>query len=251
MDNFVIKTLWTNKASSKDIKDFRYVVNSVFGPFCTEEYFKVKYVENIYGPSWLIIVYVEDKPVGANSLWRNDINGIRAYHSAETSVIKGANTAFVFVIMLKKMLEFCKQEKVMLYTFPNSNSFPGFKKMRWHVKIYYKKLFFPGISSSKKLYDIEPQYAQWWMKYRKNIFHMKCFGHYYLIKISNKKYRARILGYADKQTALLFPKYRKRILFLFRESETPSFYSKRFGVNPMVYTNVDEVSIPFMKVDAL
>lgn len=250
MDNFITKTVWTNEASTKDIEDFRYVVNTVFGPFCTEEYFRVKYIDNIYGPSLLIIVYVDDKPVGANSLWRNDINGERAYYSAETSVIKGDNTAFVFVTMLKKLLEFCKQENVLLYTFPNSNSFPGFKKMRWHVKMYYKKWFLPGISSRKNLYSVEPQYAQWWMKFRKGIFRMKILGHYYLIKVK-KEGVACVLGYADKQTALLFPKYEKMIWFFYRESETPSFYSKRLGAIPMVYTHADEVRIPFMKRDAL
>lgn len=251
MENFVIKTVWTNEASTKEIEDFRYVVNNVFGCFCTEEYFREKYINNIYGPSILIIVYVNDNPVGANSLWRNDINGIKAYYSAETSVIKGENTTFVFVIMLKKMLEFCKQEKVVLYAFPNSNSFPGFKKMRWHVKMSYKKMFFPGISSNKELYDVDPQYAQWWIKLRKDIFYMNVWGHYYLIKLISRKGVARVLGYTDKQTALIFPKYKKTIWVLYRESETPAFYSKWLGAIPIVYNNVDEISIPFMKLDSL
>jgi hypothetical protein len=252
MGDISIKTIWSDKATNSEINDFRDVVNTVFGYFCTEDYFKRKYLDNIYGPSLLIIVYENDKPVGANGLWRNDIDGKKAYHSVDTSVKQSDNKVIVFAIILKSMLEFLSEQKdSFLYAFPNSNSFSGFKKMKWNVKIYRKVFFIPGLSSETMLHNVESKYALWWLKGVKGICHIKRMGRYYLIKTVQAKGIARVLGRVDKQTAILFPKPQSFIFILYCESEKQTFYNKKWPGIPLVDTNDGNTFIPFYKMDSI
>ena len=252
MSDISIKTIWSDKATNSEINDFRDVVNTVFGYFCTEEYFKRKYLDNIYGPSLLIIIYENDKPVGANALWRNDIDGKKAYYSAETSVKHSENKVIIFVVILKTMQEFLSEQKdVFLYTFPNRNSFPGFKRMKWHVKMYRKCFFFPGLSAETMLHTIENEYALWWLKGAKGICRIKRMGCYYLIKTVQAKGIARVLGRVDKQTALLFPKPPSFIIILYCESQKQTFYNKKWPSIPLVDTNDGNTFIPFYKMDSI
>ena len=83
MDNIVYDIRWTNDLDEKFIADFLYVQNEVFG--CgTREEFKRQFEENIYGKSIVVVVYLDDKPVAARALWRNDIEGKEAYQPGST-----------------------------------------------------------------------------------------------------------------------------------------------------------------------
>lgn len=250
MKDFKIKTIWTNEITTAEIEDFRNVVNTVFGDFCTEEYFRVKYLENIYGPSLLIIVYMDGKPIGANSLWRNDICGREAYYSAETSVIQSANSIGVFASMIMTMSKLISKRKgIPLYTFPNSNSFPGFQKSKWNIRWKRKVLFVPGISSNNQLQHIDRDYALWWLIQRKAVCYIKRFGHYYLIKAFGR--RGCVLGMVDKDTALHFPKLGNKYIFLFCYSDKETFYNRNKRPIPIVYCNVTDLYIPYWKRDAI
>ncbi len=252
MGELTIKTLWTDRITKQEIDDFCDVVNTVFGHFCTEDYFKCKYLDNVYGPSLLILVYEDDKPIGANSLWRNDINGKKAFYSAETSVKQSDHSVTVFAVMLKTIIEFAMQQKdVLLYTFPNSNSFPGFKKMKWQVKQIRKVFFFSGLSSKNMLPHIDHQYAAWWMRGLKDIYQIKRLGQYYLIKKVPAKGVARVLGSCDEQTASLFSRPKECIVLLYCASEKKTFYNKRWPSIPLVFTNGEVSQIPFYKMDSL
>ena len=252
MNDLEIKTIWSDKITQKETDDFRKVVNSVFGEFCSEKYFKAKYIDNIYGPSLLIIVYLDGQPVGTQCLWRNDIDGKKAYHSADTSVIKTCKVNGIFVAMLKIMIDFIEQEPdTLFYTFPNGNSFPSFKRMKWHVRLSRKVFFFPGFSSKRKLDIIDKEYALWWLKQCDNIFRIKRFGRYYLIKGVKSKAIGRVLGYVDKETALHFPLCKNAPWLFYYDSEKTTFYNKKWNATPIVYYHSDNAHIPFWKMDAL
>ena len=249
MKDFKIKTIWTNEISNAEIEDFRYVVNSVFGDFCTEEYFRVKYLENIYGPSYIIMVYLDDKPIGVTSLWRNDVGGKEAYQNAETSVIQSAHSNGVFAVMTMTKSKFISQKQgIPIYSFPNTNSFPGYKKMKWNIRWNRKVVFVPGISSSKQLLHVDGDYASWWLKRRGGISYIKRFGHYYLVKATTGL--GYVLGTVDEGTALQFPKSEKRYLVLYYESDKRTFYNHNKKMRPLVYCNVDDFQVPYWKTDA-
>lgn len=86
-NEIVIRTIWSEKITPQEKSDFRYVENEVFGDFCTEEFFKAKYEDNIYGSSVIVIAYLDGRHVGADALWRNDMGKTKAYQSADTCVL--------------------------------------------------------------------------------------------------------------------------------------------------------------------
>ena len=83
-----IKRIWSDKATPEEILDFRSVANRTFGSdYVTEDYFKAKFLDNIYGPSLLFLAYCDGQAVGARACWRNDLDGKEAYQSADSSVL--------------------------------------------------------------------------------------------------------------------------------------------------------------------
>ena len=127
-----IRAIWSDVITPSEIEDFRYVVNTVFGPFCTMEYFRRKYIDNIYGPSLIYIVYSDGKPVGSFALWRNDIGGVKAYTSAETSVLPSCHVPGAFGAIIRAKSIFAKENDAVVFAFPNKNSFLGVERMGWN-----------------------------------------------------------------------------------------------------------------------
>lgn len=252
MNDIDIKTIWTNAAIETEIENFRYVVNTVFGPFCSKEHFKAKYLDNIYGPSVLFIAYIEHQPVGACSLWRNDLDGEEAYLAADACVLPSYRGQGIYSAMLMARSDVAAQRNhALIYTFPNTNSYPRLVKKKWNVRLLRKVLFIPGLSSSKKIGRIEKQYAEWWLKQCQGICHLKLFSHYYLIKTVSQKGFARVLGTIDQEVAVQFPKPTNTIWLLYGESEKVTFYNKRWSVTPIAFINGDGSRIPFWKMDSL
>ncbi len=252
MANLYIKTIWSDKASIKEIEDFCFVVNTVFDSFCTSEYFNRKYIDNIYGPSALFIAYVDDKAVGACSLWRNDLEGQEAYLAAEASVLTDYRGIGIYSAMLRARTDFAtKRNTPLIYTFPNENSFPRLLKKNWQARLLRKVFFYPGLCSDENVSFIEPKYALWWLRRSKDIFHILRFGQYYLVKTVRVKGVARILGRIDKVTALQFPVPDCCLWIFYRESEKTTFYNRRWAYTPIAYINGDGSHIPFWKMDSL
>lgn len=252
MNKIVIKTIWTNNITTAEEEDFRYVVNTVFGPFCTNDHFKKKYIDNIYGPSVLIVLYINYEPIAACSLWRNDLEGKEAYLAADACVLPAYRGKGMYSIMLKVRSDIAAQRNnPLLYTFPNTNSFPRLVNKKWKVRLLRKEFFFPGISSHKKIGNIDKQYANWWLKQCEGICHLKRFGCHYLIKTVSIKGIARILGYIDEETAIQFPKPKFVIWMLYCESEKDTFYNKHWATTPVAFINGDGTNIPFWKMDSL
>ena len=252
MNNIDIKTIWTNNITNTEKEDFCYVVNIVFGGFCTDEHFKLKYIDNIYGPSVLIIVYIDHKPIGACSLWRNDLEEKEAYLAAEACVLPIYRGKGIYSAMLKVRNDIAAQRNnPLLYSFPNTNSFPRLLKKKWHVKLSRKVFYFPGLSSSQRICNIDKEYAKWWLIKCEGIYHIKRFGHHYLIKTVSAKGVGRVLGYIDEETALLFPKPKYFLWILYCESEKITFYNKHWTATPVVFINGDGSRIPFWKMDSL
>lgn len=247
-----IRFAWSDNISSEQIDDFRSVVNTVFGDFCTESYFKTKYLDNIYGASAIIVAYWEGIPVGACALWRNDLDGKEAYYAADASVIADYRNKGVYGAMLKVRAEIASQRgNALLYTFPNTNSFPRLKKKGWHVKLVRKVFFYPGISSKKKIAKVEKGFAEWWIKRCEGICHIKCFGKYYLVKTVATKGVGRVLGYVDKETAEQFPRPAGVLWVLYCDSEKKTLYNRFWKAIPVVYSNASDAHIPFWKMDSL
>ncbi|MBO4417213.1 MAG: GNAT family N-acetyltransferase [Bacteroidales bacterium] len=247
-----IRQTWSNQATQEEILAFRSVANRTFGcDYVTEDYFKAKYLDNIYGPSVLFLAYWDGQPVGARACWRNDLNGMEAYASADSSVLPSFQGKGVFRAILEKTAAFAAENpQVILYGFPNNNSSPVYKKLGWTVKQLYKKAVYPGFSSRSKIPRIDSEYALWWMKRRRNICHIKRFGVWYLVKQAAKPGRGVILGSVSREAALHFPKANSFLWRLFCYIDTKCPQDSHGQVNAAFY-NCPDPNAPWYKVDAL
>ena len=86
-ENIVYDCRWSGELDDKFIDDFRSMCSTVFNYDFTIGEFNRKFVDNIYGKSLLVVVYVNGKPCAARALWRNDINGKEAYQPGDACVL--------------------------------------------------------------------------------------------------------------------------------------------------------------------
>ena len=145
-----------------------FVVNSVFGQYCSEEYFDLKYEKNPYGESVIVVAYDNGSPVGADALWRNDVMSCKSYQSADTAVVESCRGKGIFTKMVQEKLSRITDNS-LIYGFPNRNSFPGFEKMGWTVGRLYKTLFFYKLFIKECNETIDSVYANWWLNPKKGL----------------------------------------------------------------------------------
>lgn len=248
-NEIVIKTIWSDIITPQEKRDFRYVENEVFGDFCTEFFFKAKYEDNIYGPSVIVIAYLDGRPVGADALWRNDIGKTKAYQSADTCVLSSCRGKGIFTKMVNAKVAVVEEDS-LIYGFPNTNSFPGFVKMGWKVTRLYKTFFFSNSQFSKEQQlTIDVDYASWWLNALSGIGYVKKGNTYYLIRKHVKKPIGKIIGTTDRSIALTFPEINGCLLFTWY-SKTKSFYNNNKSI-PCIFYKKEDNDVPFWKIDAI
>ena len=238
----LIKSCWTDDLSGTLKTDYNHLANAIFGDFVTEDYYKAKYENNIYGPSLLTVVYVDGVAAGTDVMWRNDLNGVKAYQTVDTCVLEQYRGMGLFKRMTNHELELLGSE-TLVYGFPNANSYPGYVKMGWKVQYLYKTLCLVS--------DEEPiplDYAAWWIKTQPSITCAHRNGTYYLIRKNHKTPVATLIGRVDAHTAQLFPET-KGIWLMKRFQTTPSIYNKNKSI-PLV-CNRPNKEIPYWKIDAI
>ena len=240
LDNIRFVSWWSNEMSQSDIKDWRFVVNSVFGPFCTEEYFKRKYLDNIYGPSLLTVAYIDNQPVGADALWRNDIDGKEAYQTTDTSVLAEYRRRGIYSTMLQGHQSLPCLEGKLLYGFPNHNSLPCRIRLGWDHLLLYKRVVLLPFMFLGDMPFIDQDYASWWLRSRAHICYLKCFGGYYLARYTSVKTVVCILGRVDEKTALYFPRMKGLRTMAYHYSGRPSVIGNHSRTVAVVHRNGGE-----------
>ena len=142
MNEVIYDCRWTTETDEQFIKDWQFVENEVFTNF-TDEFIKRKYFDNIYGPSIMAVAYLDGKPVGADALWRNDVNGKMAFLSADTCVLEEARGHGIMKGITQHEIAMAPSDSY-IYGCPNGQSYYGYKKLGWNeVKLYICFLFSP------------------------------------------------------------------------------------------------------------
>lgn len=242
-----IVTSWSNEISPQMKSDFMNVENAVFNGFCTESLFATKYLNNIYGPSVLVVAYLNEIPVGADALWRNDIDGRMAYQSADTCVLDSSRGMGVFTKMVKAKISVI-QKDAMIYGFPNVNSFPGFLKMGWIDQKLYKSVTVLG--QPRGVGYIDGSYAKWWLQFQTGISYLKRQGAFYLVRKRKGKPMGTVIGRVDEKIAVLFPKC-SFLLWLKSFSSQALFYNKDKYISLIYAGNSSVMDVPYWKIDAI
>ena len=247
---------WSDKLEPQStfIDDFVKCVNMVFDCSMTHDAFKKKYIDNIYGPSLLTVVYIDGEPSAVDAMWRNDLFGEKAYQTIDTCVLENCRGLGIFREITKREIETLGPD-VIIYGYPNKNSYPGYIKFNWKLMGAYHNRFFFGIRSYLKEHPkpLDYDYAKWWLGSHNNIFSIEKNGVYLLLKPTRITIVYHLLGITDIQTASLFPslKDRKRLFpFLIYSSLKPQL-NKKHSSQPVVYTGKDTSYIPLWKLDTI
>lgn len=216
MGKVIFKEVWTNKITEKEIDDFLKVVNEVF-PHYSFDYnrFKVKYLENIYGPSLIVMGYDGEKCVSLRPMWRNDVNGNKAFQPCDTAVLPEYRGKGLFKKATLISLEILKDS--IIYNFPNSNSLPGYLKMGWKI---LKKYYLTFSRRDAELPNIPTDYLIWGLKAQKynNTSHIRKKGNNYeLVFGPIHKIFYAVVGYLPKLESYNLMSSKKGIYLYFSD----------------------------------
>lgn len=242
---------WSNRLDAIFLKDYLFVQNEVFLGNYTKKQFRHKYVDNIFGPSVLCVVYIDGKPSAARALWRNDLNGKKAYQPVDTCVLSACRGKGVFSEMTKKAMELLSPGAI-IYNFPNHNSFPGYIKMGWKSIHEYRMVLLTNLSEYRTLHPvkIDKKYLNWWLEGREDICKVKHHGVYFLVKKYPRALCYKVISEVDEELAKSFPTL-KRPAFIFYSGLKKTFYNKRFATAHVVARCAGHLTIPVWKMDVI
>ena len=240
---------WSDNTDDNFINDYNLLQQTVFKNGYSKDLFKKKYLDNIYGQSIIIVVYSNDKPIGARAFWRNDINGSEAYQPGDVCVLKDYRGKGVFTEMTKQAFAMLEKDAI-IYTYPNENSFPAHIKMgNKLVAKYYPRLFSHKKYQKEHTLKLDKNYVDWWFSASERIKHIKRNDCYYLVINYGLPFMYIILDEVDKDIAKKFPK--SYIGIYFYRSTKISFYNKHKRPLLIVCKNENMEYIPTWKIDSL
>lgn len=241
---------WSNEVDDNFIKDYCTVQNAVFKNSYSKELFLKKFTANIYGQSIIIVVYDKNKPIGARTLWRNDINNKEAYQPGDVCVLNEYRGKGIFTEMTKKAFSMLQNDAV-IYTFPNSNSFPAHIKMgNKLIASYYPSLFTNKRYKKEHSLLLDKEYVDWWFASRDDIKHIKRGEYFYLVMPYVLPMMYMVIAEVEKELAMKYKKCHWGIFF-YRSTKT-SFYNKNKRPLHVVCKATSKIDyIPTWKVDSL
>ena len=249
MSDIIYDCRWSDRIDDKFIKDFITTVNAVFKCDFTEAMFKQKYIDNIYGKSVVVVVYLDGQPVAARGLWRNDIDGRPSYQLGDTCVTEICRGKGIFTEMTKRSVDMLSPYD-LIYNFPNQNSYPGYMKMGWKLVNEYGFAIFTDTQSYFKEHPtkMDTTYADWWLENKEGFLHIKRNNEYFLVE-PMRKFCYKIVACVEKKVAERYSKAPFGIYFY--RSTKKTFYNKKIGMPLHVVSKSEIDYIPLWKIDAI
>ena len=249
MGEIIYDCRWSTDVDEKFIDDFCEVEREAFHNQYSSVFFNRKFTHNIYGPSVLVVVYVDGKASAARALWRNDIEGKEAYQPVDTCVLEHSRGKGVFSEMTKRSIGLLPEGSI-IYNFPNHFSYPGYIKLGWSLLHEYGiRLFTPKRYFKEHPIKMDPEYAQWWVKGNEHLSYLKKGNYFFLVRPDRRPLLKHIVACVDAETATTFPK--SLVGLYFYPSEVDTFYNRRFMKCHVVCRHTDLKYIPTWKIDVL
>lgn len=241
---------WSNELSLNQIDGYVAFHKYVFHADFSQEAFKTKFIDNIFGPSVHVLVYEGENLVAIRSLWRNDLGNNIAYQPCDTAVSSDHRGGGIFKIMTDEALALVPD--AMIYNFPNENSRKLYLRNGWVINRTLNKNVFTRAGFEKNCPDesIPQEYVKWYFSKIPSLRVTKKGDYYFLLSPKGKGIYV-IIGKVTEEIYLsgIFRKVRFPILF-FRSS----FESKLKKLNhPTYIVAKGEYAgvIPSWKVDAV
>ncbi|MCC5803217.1 GNAT family N-acetyltransferase [Rossellomorea vietnamensis] len=246
-----IQLYYTNDINSAKINDFINLHNKVFQSNFNEQQYKKKYINNIYGPSIIVLSYVNNKCAGARAFWRNDLENLKAYQPCDTAVLDTYRGLGIFTKMTFRALEEI-DKGAFVYNFPNDNSYPGYLKMGWKLKDKKRYKLYNPLTDNKTIDKLPNKYARWLIEGSKEVFNDSVYylytgGHYYLVK--KKKFNLFvIIAEIEKEVTTFLKKAYFPIILCY---STKGYLGR--GLYTVIKNTNSEISIniPLYKIDTI
>lgn len=184
------------------------------------KWFDWKYINNIYGDSYIVLAYCENKLVGLKSFWRNDIDDNSSYQLCDTAVHKDFKNKNFLSEINKSVVE--KTKDSFIYSFSKDRELDDDFKLSWKVnKCYYLKMVVLTNELPKKTKFIEDDYLIW--KFGESpindFYYYDIEGCTYLL-FKRKKSIYYILGRFNSEYKYYFKPVNFPILFYYSDKET-------------------------------
>lgn len=240
---------WSNQIDDMFLEDLLYIENLVFGGL-TKRIYEKKIINNIYGISLITIVYLDDEPVGADIMMRNDIYGHVGFETIDTCVSEKCRGKGIFSLITKKEVAEInvKYPNAIIYGFPNKNSFPGYVKMGWVIqcRLYPTPFLFPYLYDKENPIFIDVEYAKWLNNASHKYYYIKIGKKYYLVLQGRKHYQ--MIGRIEPEAALLFERKKYPGLIRCQSLKKRFFHGNGYYGSIITYGKTQFV-IPYWKCD--
>ena len=246
---------WTDSISDEEIEDFLSVQRRVFGKESIGiDSFNLKYKNNIYGESLIIIIYVDHSPIAARAFWRNDINGGIAFQPCDTAVLasfRGKGLFYRMTILAREEV-LKRHTDALIYNYPNRNSYHGYLNLNWSLrKQWFYRIFFPTKFNVSQIESLDSAYFNWWIRGnpQKKICAKK-IGRRCLIVSPIRKNIYGIIGQVMEEDIHDLKRIYSPVLVY--KSADKGLFSKFFNITNLVVFGDDVVNtIPYYKMDAI
>lgn len=182
---------WSGEISDRHAQDFCDVCNAVFTDHFDLDYMHRKYEANIYGKSFIAIVYKNDKPIGTWGAWRNDLEAKTAFQLCDFATLPEARKGGYILDM-----SYCIHDEIRriypdacTYGYPGKMSAPIAKAGgEAQVTDFYMRIY-TGLTEDfqENMPVIDDAYAENFLAKKRNIFVREINGQYYLYKLSKIK----------------------------------------------------------------
>lgn len=240
---------WSSELTSSYIEDFISVLESVWKKDFNRNIFQCRYINNIYGPSLLVMAYSNELPIGTQAFWRNDINRRISYQADDGAVLESYRGHGLLGKMIQKGKEVLGND-VLLYSYTNSKSKKSFVKLGWDVMSSYPiwPLVFYNHYYHQCPQRVDYKYANWYLKKKKHITYVERNNRYYLVIPTTHRYISLVISCCDKNTAMLFNKQQGFRLLVYNKQPNNVDFERKGNV--VVFGYRGEV-IPVWKCDAI
>lgn len=246
----------SSEINKEEIENYIITFNKIFHLNYNKEWFKWKYIDNIYGDSYIVMVYNnESEMIAIRGFWRNDIyDNMKSFQPVDTGVLKEYRRMGIFTQMNKIVLQNIKNE--LVYNFPNHNSLPGYLKLEWKLECKYNlHIGFDllKILNSGYLKKIDNEYLVWrfWNNPMKKYYYIRKKDIYFLL--SHKKDNIYyILGVFDKKYKKYFKKAVFPIMFYYSIYKNKfAFLNNKCNLVIKNFKDRENIDIPIFRVDVI
>jgi len=242
---------YTSELNNKEKQDFLYLFNLVFNLNYNMKWFNWKYLDNIYGDSYIVLVYHRDRIIGIRSFWRNDIDGLLSYQPCDTAVLSEYRGRGIFSQMSKIALK--ELEGSFIYNFPNENSLPGNLKLGWKIhKEYHIKPIWNKSRLKSEAKFIEDSYLLWkfYNSPLNKYYYYERNGEIYLL-YKRRQNLYYVLGKFNEENKKYFTKAKNPILFNHTGGETLMHKLLKKSTTIVSYGNgsFQNIDVPIFKAD--